>query len=132
MKKLLPIAAFMVVVLTGCMSAEEQAAANKVITALPTEVEGCTFIADVDNSGPYATVHMARFNLKHQAAQMGATHLVEKYAYTAHISFKLLGVVLSGRAYKCPAGKGPILDNEKGKLQYDFPMTDPEQDIIDD
>ncbi|SFS38172.1 hypothetical protein SAMN02910357_00432 [Succinivibrio dextrinosolvens] len=132
MKRLLSIAACLATVLTGCMSAEEQAAANRIITALPTEVEGCTFIADVDNSGPYSTVHMARFNLKHQAAQMGATHLVEKYAYTSHITFKLLGVVLSGRAYKCPAGKGPILDNEKGKLQYDFPMTDPEQDIIND
>ena len=75
MKRLLSIAACIAVVLTGCMSAEEQAAANKVITALPTEVEGCTFIADVDNNGPYSTVGMARFNLKHQAAQMGATHL---------------------------------------------------------
>lgn len=131
-KKIFSIATCIAVVLTGCMSAEEQAAANKVITALPTEVEGCTFIADVDNNGPYSTVGMARFNLKHQAAQMGATHLVEKYAHTEHISFKLLGVVLSGRAYKCPAGKGPIVNNENGKLQYDFPMTDPEQDIIND
>ncbi|MBP5244263.1 MAG: hypothetical protein J6Z28_06045 [Succinivibrio sp.] len=132
MKKALSIAACCAFVLTGCMSAQEQEAANKIITALPTEVEGCTFIADVDNSGPYSTVPMARFNLKHQAAQLGATHLVEKYAYTAHITYKLLGVVLSGRAYKCPLGKGPIMNNEAGKLQYDFPMTDPEQDIIND
>lgn len=131
MKKVLSAIACISFVLTGCMSAQEQEAANRIITALPTEVEGCTFIADVDNSGPYSTVAMARFNLKHQSAQLGATHLVEKYAYTSHITFKLLGVVLSGRAYKCPLGKGPIVNNEKGKLQYDFPMTDPEQDILD-
>ncbi len=118
--------------LQGCMSAQEIESANKVITALPTEVEGCTFIADVDNHGPYSTVQSARFNLKKQSAALGATHLVEKYAHTAHISYRLLGVVLSGRAYKCPIGKGPKVNNDEGKLKYDFPMMDPEQDIIND
>ena len=30
--------------LTGCVSEQEIAAANRVITALPTEVAGCTFL----------------------------------------------------------------------------------------
>ncbi len=131
-KKISSIVIGITFLLTGCMSSEEIDSANRVITALPTEVEGCTFLADLDNSSPYVTVASARFNLKKQASKIGATHLVEKYAYTQHISYRLLGVVLSGRAYKCPLGKGPLINNEEGKLKYDFPMNDPGQDIIND
>ena len=48
--------------LSGCVSPEEVASANKIITALPTEVEGCTFLGDVDTAGS-ANIENARFFL---------------------------------------------------------------------
>lgn len=53
--------------LSGCVSPEEVASANKIITALPTEVEGCTFLGDVDTAGS-ANIENARFFLKRDVA----------------------------------------------------------------
>ncbi len=114
--------------LAGCVSPEDKARADKIVTALPQEVEGCYFIRDLDNPTGYSTIHSARFNLKLQAANLGATHIVEMHATTIRISFRLLGVSLSARAYKCPLGKGPLMTSEDAKLKVDFPMMDPEQD----
>jgi hypothetical protein len=40
----------------------------------------------------------------------------------------MLGVALSGRAYKCPVGKGPIVTNDEALLKRDFPLVDPIDD----
>ena len=95
--------------LSGCVSDFERNIAYKVITALPQEVQNCEFIADVDTT-PRATVNNARFDLKLQAAKLGATHVVETHAYAAPIGLYFspdIGVALSGRAYICPEGIGP-------------------------
>ena len=39
---------------------------------------------------------------------------------------------MSGRAYKCPKGKGPIVSNDKALLQRDFPLVNPYDDDDDD
>lgn len=97
--------------LSGCVSDFERDIAYKIITALPQEVEGCQFIADVDTT-PRATVNNARFDLRLQAAKLGATHVVETHAYAAPIGLYFspdVGVALSGRAYICPEGSGPVI-----------------------
>jgi hypothetical protein len=66
--------------LQGCYSDQEVADAEKVVTALPTEVEGCTFVRDIDTNGAYATIGQARFALKHRAYGDKATHIVETHA----------------------------------------------------
>lgn len=96
----------------GCMSPELIDSAHKVITALPTEVEGCTFLGNVDNNTGYMNVENARFNLQMKVADLGGTHLVEIYAYPVRVTRHFYGVAVSGRAYKCPLGKGPILPSE--------------------
>ncbi len=116
---------------TGCVSEYDEKRAEKIITALPTEVSGCTFLGDVDSPG-YTMIGGARFNLKLQAANLGATHLVETYAYTTRMIGRLLGVALSGRAYKCPIGKGPLLPNQEAYIKHDFPMNAPEYDVRSD
>lgn len=102
-------------VLSGCVSPQEEAMANSVITALPQEVQGCTFLGDVD-SVSRATIGSARFEVKLQTAKMGGTHVVETYAYPMMLSWPDFGIAITGRAYRCPAGKGPIVDNPEGKL----------------
>ena len=111
----------MIPVLSSCYSDAEVSDANKVITALPQEIEGCSFIKDVDTIGARATIEQARFELKLKASRMGATHLVETHVYPGVLARGLLGVGLSARAYRCPAGKGPKLDNEEGKTRYEIP-----------
>ncbi len=108
-KSFLLISATGAFLLSGCVSDFERNIAYKVITSLPQEVEGCEFIADVDTT-PRATVNNARFDLKLQAAKLGATHVVETHAYAAPIGLYFspdIGVALSGRAYICPEGIGP-------------------------
>lgn len=107
--------------LSGCYSDAEVADAHKVITALPQEVAGCVFVGDVDTYGARAIISQARFDLKMQAAKLGATHLVETFVWPGVITRSLLGVGLSGRAYRCPAGKGPLVDNAEGHLAYEIP-----------
>lgn len=113
--------------LSGCVSPEEVASANKIITALPTEVEGCTFLGDVDTAGS-ANIENARFFLKRDVALKGGTHLVEMHAYPVRMIGRMLGVALYGRAYKCPVGKGPIVTNDEALLKRDFPLVDPIDD----
>lgn len=109
-------------VLNACTSAEDIALQAKVQTALPVEVVNCNFIADVDTTARI-TIQSARFDLKLQAAKLGATHLVETHAYAALLGFNDIGVALSGRAYKCPlehkvdiANKEQLLKQAQDKL----------------
>ena len=70
--KLALVVSASLVVVSGCATApEDQAMIESVVTALPQEVEGCTFVGNVDND---------------------------------YISY----TVQAGRAYRCPAGKGPL------------------------
>ena len=69
---LLPVAATLALSLNGCYSDLEIAKANHVMTALPEEVQGCTFLGNVD-TGPVGTIQTARFQLQYDAAKLGAT-----------------------------------------------------------
>lgn len=111
------------VTLSGCISPAEEAAANRIITALPTEVEGCVFIKDIDS---YSSINMegARFQLKLKAAGYNATHVVETFAIPTVITRTTLGVSLSGRAYRCPEGKGPKTAAATAEIQYEIPAAD--------
>ncbi len=116
------------VILNGCYSNYEIEQANRIITALPEEVKGCTFVGNVD-TGPLGTIQTARFQLQYDAAKLGATHLVETHAYAGAITYRLVGVALSGRAYKCPLGVGPKVASQEGQLKFNIP---PEQTIFPD
>ena len=50
------------------------------------------------------------------------------HAYPVRMIGRMLGVALSGRAYKCPVGKGPIVTNDEALLKRDFPLVDPIDD----
>ncbi len=102
--------------LCSCVSPQEEAAAARVITALPQEVAGCTFLGDID-SYSRATIGAARFEIKLQAAHLGATHMVEMHVFPQLMgpSFDF-GYVLTARAYKCPLGLGPKLANPQAQL----------------
>ncbi len=106
--------------ISACYSDAEIAKAKKVITALPTEVSGCTFLGDVD-VGVRANIENARFELLYKASLLNATHLVETHAYAGAVTYRLVGVALSGRAYKCPQGLGPILTKDEAKIKFDIP-----------
>lgn len=102
--------------LTSCVSDQDIAAASAIITALPQEVQGCVFVGEVDTM-PRVMIYNARFDLKLKAARLGATHVVELFAYPALMRPGWdFGVALSGRAYRCPAGLGPVMDNEEAEL----------------
>lgn len=101
----------------SCISQEEIDAANKIITAMPTEVTGCTFVGDVDVN-PHATMGNARFDMKRMAAAMGATHVVEINAFCAPIgAFPYFGYALTGRVYWCPEGLGPKVAVPEANLE---------------
>ncbi len=126
------LAAIAAVFVTGCVSEYDEKRANKIITALPTEVAGCTFLGDVDTAGATA-IGVSRFYLKLRAAELNATHIVETHAYTVGLAGRIAGVALSGRAYRCPVGKGPILPNKDAEIKYDAPLIvpSPSYDIHD-
>lgn len=123
MKKLI-LSALMALGLSGCsFNPEEQALIDSVVTALPQEVEGCSFVGNVDNFMARPTIERARDELRLQAARLGANHVVETHlAVTPYHSFMwserdfefpghaaLINATeffLSGRAYLCPEGKG--------------------------
>lgn len=128
MKGIFICLAFAAISVQGCYSDQELQLANKIITALPTEVEGCTFIADVDTSAPYAHIDNARFFLKMQVSKLGGTHLVETHVYPLPLTRRMLGLGMSGRAYKCPLGKGPLITDDKALLERDFPLVNPYDD----
>lgn len=118
--------------LNACISPQEEAMANQVITALPSEVEGCTFLGNVDADARFM-IGQARFDLKLQAARLGATHLVETFAYARQMSNLTceIGVALSGRAYKCPIGKGPIVENPKAQATLPYDLPNPQVNLPD-
>ncbi len=116
--------------LGGCISETEHAAADRIITALPTEIEGCTFIRDVDAAG-CATIESSRFLLRREAAKAGATHVVEVHAYPVQLIGNFFGVALTGRAYRCPAGKGPLLESDSARLEAPDYLPSPSPDDVD-
>ncbi len=121
--------------LSGCYSDEEVKGAEKVVTALPTEVKGCEFLRDIDTGGAYATIGQARFLLKRQAYLDRATHIVETHAWPGLISPRFIGVGLSGREYRCPEGAGPKVENPKAEIVYEIPSYDilfPDDEIFGD
>ncbi|MGN0908601.1 MAG: hypothetical protein ACI4NA_03195 [Succinivibrio sp.] len=121
--------------LSGCYSNEEIQEAEKVVTALPSEVEGCRFVRDIDTAGAYATIGQARFLLKRQAATDGATHIVETHAWPGLVAPRLVGVGLSAREYVCPEGKGPLKASPQAELNYEIPSYDilfPDDEIFGD
>lgn len=96
-----------------------------VVIASPDEVKDCAFISDLEVPPRYV-IENARFNLKEAAYKVGATHVVETYAYARLIN-RLgtdMGIALRGRAYKCPVNVGSTSDNEeaKAKLKGDLPV----------
>ena len=111
--KLALVVSASLVVVSGCATApEDQAMIESVVTALPQEVEGCTFVGNVDNDYISYTVQAARNNLRFKAAQLGANTLVETHPWFGHGAWantmNAPSFFLSGRAYRCPAGKGPL------------------------
>lgn len=113
-------------VLNGCTSAQDEIMAQGVITALPTEVQGCVFLGNVDTA-PRITAENARFDLKLKAASLGATHVTESYAFAQLINRLSpdVGVALSGRAYRCPEGLGPIINSEDAKARVPYNLPQP-------
>lgn len=110
--------------LSACsISPEDQALIDSVVTALPSEVEGCSFVGNVDNLMLRPTIEGARNDLRLQAARLGANHVVETHLvvtpyhsfWWSERDFEFPGYAsminapefyLSGRAYLCPEGKG--------------------------
>lgn len=103
----------------ACSSYSEQdlAAIDQVVSALPTEVEGCTFLGDIDSNYGSFSINGARNILKLKTAQLGGNHLVEtNLAVRAdymlpppHWDTPFIGhdeFYMTGRAYYCPVGKG--------------------------
>lgn len=97
----------------------EQAQIDSVVTALPHEVEGCTFLGEVDNAYGSFSIQSARNILKLKTAQLGGNHLVEtnmavgydRFMPPPHWDtpfFEQDQFFLLGRAYACPLGKGLI------------------------
>lgn len=126
------ICAFTVgLLLSGCAS-DAASSAAQVKTVLPEEVSTCRFLGTVDTT-PRATIENARFDLQVLAGRMGATHLVETYAYARPInrlSRDMMGIALSGRAYLCPEGVGPTSSNPQAyqALPYDLPHPEVNDD----
>ena len=124
MKTAAAVLALSAALLSGCYSDKEIADANAVMTALPQEVTGCKFLADVDTSGARAAIGAARFSLKYETSKLGGTHLVETHAWPGILTHGMIGVGLSGRAYKCSDGLGPKTENPEAQLKYDIPSWD--------
>lgn len=111
-------------VLNGCAAytPQEEDMIASVVTALPSEVEGCTFLGDVNNHYGAVNLESARRNLKLKTAQLGGNHLVETnmsvmpgfFLYNdgpflhGPSGMAPTEFFLSGRAYNCPAGKGVL------------------------
>ncbi len=97
--------------LTGCTAATDsslKAAAAGVVTAMPSELQGCERIGFVGTSAQ-RSLGAARALAKFEAARIGATHIVETAAYSAQVTFYDFGIALEADAYKCPLGAGPRL-----------------------
>lgn len=122
------------VLICSCYSQEQIDSANKIITALSTEIEGCTFIKDIDSNAA-ARIENARFELKMKAESIGGTHIVETHAYPTRLIGRSVGVVLSARVYKCPLGKGPLVASEGSltktpDINIDYMLDDDDIEIF--
>lgn len=111
-------------VLNGCAAytPQEEDMIASVVTAMPSEVVGCTFVGDVNNHYGAVNLESARRLLKLKTAQLGGNHLVETNMSVMPGFFFyddgpfLHGpsgmapteFFLSGRAYSCPTGKGVL------------------------
>lgn len=122
------IASFM---LSGCSNSVQESAAEAVISSPASAVKHCQFLEEIDTIAR-ATIGNARYELKSKAAALGATHVVELYAYAEPFnSFSWdLGVALTGRAYRCPQGTGPLDDDPDAlkSLPYDMPHPEVNRD----
>lgn len=110
---------------SGCASNEEQEGMRLVVNAAEDQVKGCLFLGNFETS-PRATIENARYDLKLITVRRGGTHMVERYAY-ADLMNRLsddMGIAITARIYKCPAGKGSTVDNpaSRVKLEYDLPQ----------
>ncbi len=131
MKKMsLIVVASLSLCLSACISNEELALADNVETALPNEVKNCTFIADVDTNTAYPNISIARKYLKLKSYELGATHLVQTFAYPVQMGFYCdFGIALTGRAYKCPVSKNTFNDNHIFENKNVFSK---DKDVFDD
>lgn len=114
------VVGIMSLMLSGCaVSPEDEAKINSVTTALPQDIEGCTFLGDVTNSFSQYSIEGARDDLKLKTANLGGNQLVETHLvsdgnvafdpfYDRGIIANMNGFFMSGRAYYCPAGKGVL------------------------
>lgn len=110
--------------LSGCATPpEDLAMISQVVTALPQEIEGCSFVGEVDNDHVRYTIQGARDNLRLQTAKLGANTVVETHLLVTpdvtilypHSWFSSAPLstassptfYLSGRAYICGEGQGP-------------------------
>ena len=110
---------------SGCASNEEQEDMRLVVNAAEDQVKGCLFLGNFETT-PRATIENARYDLKLITVRRGGTHMVERYAY-ADLMNRLsddMGIAITARIYKCPAGKGSTVDNpaSRVKLEYDLPQ----------
>ena len=110
---------------SGCASNEEQEDMRLVVNAAEDQVKGCLFLGNFETT-PRATIENARYDLKLITVRRGGTHMVERYAY-ADLMNRLsddMGIAITARIYKCPAGKGSTIDNpaSRVKLEYDLPQ----------
>lgn len=118
----------------SCYSQEQIDGANNVITALATEIDGCTFIKDIDSNAA-ARIESARFELKMKAASLQGTHIVETHAFPTRLIGRTVGVVLSARVYRCPLGKGPVLAAPESltktpDINIDYMLDDDDIDLF--
>lgn len=110
---------------SGCASNEEHEDMRLVVNAAEDQVKGCLFLGNFETT-PRATIENARYDLKLITVRRGGTHMVERYAY-ADLMNRLsddMGIAITARIYKCPAGKGSTVDNpaSRVKLEYDLPQ----------
>ncbi len=120
MKRLLLSCALASILLSGCASEAERAAAHNIITVLPDAVQDCVFLGEVDSTAR-ASLGNSRFEAKLAAARLGATHMVEVHTYAAQMTNRDFGSALSGRAYKCPAGTA-VADDPEALLETPEPI----------
>lgn len=116
-KILLALAAAFSLSACSAYSEQELAAIDHVVTALPNEVVGCTFLGNIDSNYGSFTINGARNILKLKTAQLGGNHVVETnlavradYLFPPHNwDTPFVGqdeFFMTGRAYLCPEGKG--------------------------
>lgn len=118
-------------IFAGCSLAENEQAAAQVISAQESAVSKCTFLEEIDTPAR-VTISNARYELKLAASRLGATHVVERFAYAQpynNLEWEL-GIALTGRAYRCPTGTGPQQDDPSSfkTLPYDMPHPEVNRD----